>query len=50
MRQSSIPAIKVSGIPIFRGQCHPLTTVNDLIKNMCPTKKEISPTSKVMFK
>ena len=46
MRQSSIPAIKVSGIPIFKGQCHPLTSVNALMKNMCPIKKEISPTVK----
>ena len=41
--QSSIPAIKVIGIQIFRGQCHPLTTVNALMKNMCPIKKEVSP-------
>jgi hypothetical protein len=43
VRQSSNPAIKVSGIPIFKGQCHPLTTVNALMKNMCPIKKEINP-------
>ena len=46
MRQSSIPAIKISGIPIFKGQCHQLTSVNALMKNICPIKKEISPTVK----
>ena len=41
--QSSIPPIKVIGIQIFRGQCHTLKTVNALMKNMCPIKKEVSP-------
>ena len=43
MRQTSIPAINVSGSSIFRGHCHQLITVNTLMKNICPIKKEVNP-------